>query len=138
MAFDDWKKKNDFVLGKKRGVQTIRDKHRDPNQIVREQDVTSQVRELMDQIEPMIDQLNTMYQQYIAGVDDLPPKERRTLLDSRIFKLVEAVKATPALRFRFNTIENRYISYRDRWDKQLKDFESGKIGHARNRKKIYR
>lgn len=88
---------------------------------------TEKLRELLDRAGPMIDQLNNLYNQYIAGALQTPPLERRNQLDSIISTVTVMAKPTKALRFKFNTIQGKYIIYRDRWDKRMKDLESGKI-----------
>lgn len=139
MAWDDWKKKNDFVLGKKKGVERMRSAGKPATQNVKEQAeaVTREVRELMEKVEVHIEQLNQLYNQYVAGVDQIPPIESRKRLESDMLKLTSSIKTTPALRFRYNGINNRFVTYRDKWEKMLRDLESGKIGHQRKKKKIY-
>ena len=82
---------------------------------------------LVERAEPLIEQLNNLYASYIAGVDKIPPTERRKQLDQTMTALQLSAKPTRALAFRIDGLQSKYISYRDRWDKLMKDLESGKI-----------
>ena len=86
----------------------------------------------MDRAGPLIEQLNNLYNQYACGVDKIPPLQRREQLDQMMNMIMLMAKPTRALRFKYNTIYGRYITYRERWEKTLKDLESGKL--QRNRR----
>ena len=83
--------------------------------------------ELIERAGPMIDQLNNLYNMFFAGAEKLPPIERRKQLDGLINALTLMPKATGNQRFRFTTVQNQYITFRDKWDKQIKDLEAGKL-----------
>lgn len=119
---DDVSRKNKFVLGKTRGVQTLR-KSVEKSSL---EGLTDEIRILMDQIEPLLEQVNTLYRQYEVGVERRPPVEQKSRLDTLFKQLTNFAKATPALRFRFNTIEQRYTTMRDRWERIIKNTESGR------------
>lgn len=82
---------------------------------------------LIAQAEPIVEQLNSLYNQYIAGIEKRPPLERRKHLDQLIATILSAGKPTPALQFRCQTLLNHYQTHRDRWDKMMRDLELGKI-----------
>jgi hypothetical protein len=81
----------------------------------------------MDRADPMIEQLNNLYAAYIAGADRIPPTERRKQLDQLITTIQMSAKPTRALAFRADGLVSKFNTYRDRWDKLMKDLESGKI-----------
>ncbi len=87
---------------------------------------TGDTQTLFQQIEPMLEQLNNLYQMYANGVEKRPPTERRQLLETLITRVQESARATPALRFRLSTILASYQSHKDRWEKLLKAVEQGK------------
>lgn len=78
-------------------------------------------------VQSLIEQVNSLYAQFLAGVELKPPREARARLDAQLASLLKSQKPTAAYQFRFNALQATYASYRDRWDKQMKDFESGKI-----------
>lgn len=82
---------------------------------------------LIRQAEPLIEQLNNLYNQFIAGVDSRPPLETRKRLDSVMQQLQAVPKPTPANQFRYQTLQTRYLSHVDRWERLMRDLESGKI-----------
>lgn len=89
--------------------------------------VSAKIDELILRGEPMIEQVNNLYVQYVAGVERLPPNERRKQLDQLMSQLQVIQKPNATYSFRINTLYTRYVTMRDRWDKLIKDLESGKI-----------
>jgi hypothetical protein len=83
--------------------------------------------ELMGRAEPLIDQLNALYQMYIAGVESRPPTERRGHLDQLMVTLGLIAKPNATYQFRYQTILQSYNTQKERWDRMCKDLESGKI-----------
>lgn len=88
--------------------------------------------ELIERAEPMIEQLNTLYNMYAAGAEKLPPTERRKQLDQTMTALQMLNKGTLANRFRYNSVQNRYQSHCERWDRMMKSLEGGRVknGHS--------
>ncbi|MEN9724144.1 MAG: hypothetical protein RJB38_2130 [Pseudomonadota bacterium] len=84
--------------------------------------------QLLDRIEPLLEQVHLLYGQYFGGVERLPPIERRKHLDQTMHSLSLMPKPTPALQFRFNTVQSRFRSYTEQWDRRLRELESGKGG----------
>ena len=96
---------------------------------------TDKVVELMTRAEPMIDQLDHLYMMFSSGAEKIPPNEKRKILDQTMATLQAMGKSTPSLSFRYNSLHSRYISYRDRWDKMLKDLEDGKLKRTKDFRK---
>lgn len=94
---------------------------------VHSQTSSNAVLEQMRLIDTMIDQVHNLYQMFIAGVERLPPKEKQALIEKSIANLQGNLSQTPATKFRFNTLNTRFLSYKDRWEKMMKNIESGKI-----------
>ena len=82
---------------------------------------------LINQSSAQLDQITTLYNQYLAGIEKLPPLQLRQQLEETVQILVKSHKSTQAAQFRFNTFFARYQTYRDRWDRIIRDLESGKI-----------
>ncbi len=83
--------------------------------------------DLMRRAQPMIDQINGLYRQYSLGLEKFPPNVLRKQLESLLDQLQKAPKANPSEQFRANSLKSSYITYREKWDRLLKDIESGKI-----------
>lgn len=80
--------------------------------------------------ETMIDQINHLYQMYLAGVERTAPLERRKQLNELIAQMQNIPKPTPAASFRYTMIKSKYSSHCERWDRIMKEIESGKIKRA--------
>jgi thiamine kinase-like enzyme len=83
--------------------------------------------ELMNRAEPLLEQINSLYKQYITGVESLPPTQRRQQLDQIMFTLQAMPKPNATYRFRFSSLNATYVSFKDRWERMIRDLESGKI-----------
>ena len=88
---------------------------------------SEKVDELLLRADPIIDQVHGLYNQYLAGVESRPPIERRKQLDQLMASLLLMHKPTAGLQFRFQTVQSKYATYRDRWDRLMADLESGKL-----------
>lgn len=87
----------------------------------------TRILELMDRIEPLLEQVNMLYLQYVRGTEKRPPLERRKQLDQIMNTITLMGKPTQAIQFRYNSIHSTYVSYRDKWERMLKDLENGKV-----------
>ena len=87
----------------------------------------AQLDTMLLQAEPLIEQVNSLYNQYLAGVERAPPIERRKLLEQLMAAILATPKPTQSYQFRANGTNSKYLTYRDRWDRMMKDLESGKI-----------
>jgi len=83
--------------------------------------------ELAHRAEPLIEQVNNLYQMYATGLEPRPPMEQRKMLDQLVTTMATMGKPTPAQQFRFSNLQQKYTAYKDRWERLLKDIESGKI-----------
>jgi hypothetical protein len=83
--------------------------------------------ELLLRADPLVEQLNNLYNIYISGAEQIPPTERRKNLDMIMVTLQMMSKPTPGALYKYTAIQAKYDTYRNRWDKLLKDLESGKI-----------
>jgi hypothetical protein len=99
--------------------------------VIRKSDLSGVSSEKVDELilraEPMIDQIQGLYNQYLSGIEKHPPNERRKQLEQLMYTLQLVSKPTAGLQFRYQTLNAKYVSYRERWDKVLKDLEDGKI-----------
>lgn len=90
-------------------------------------DYITKLNELLERAEPLIMSVNSSYNQFAAGVEVRPPLERRVQLDQMMNTLMLMAKPTPAYRFRYQSLQSTYSSYKQRWDRMMTDIESGKI-----------
>jgi len=90
-------------------------------------DQAARFEELITRAEPMIEQVESLYMQYIRGVEKRPPLERRKQLEQIMMTLQYMPKATQSTQFRYNAVHARFVTHKDRWDRLTRDLESGKI-----------
>jgi hypothetical protein len=88
---------------------------------------TEKLMEYLKRADPMIEQINNLYNQYLTGAEKRPPTERRKQLDQLMATIMIMGKPTKSLQFRCNSLHYYYATYRDRWDRLMRDLESGKI-----------
>ncbi len=110
--------------------QTLHEEMRkiDPNAKIGTSTTTDQALiELLSKCEVMMEQITNLYGMWIQGMERAPPNERRRHLDDLILKIQAAAKPSANLRFRTAEFYTKFATYRDKWDRVLKDIESGKI-----------
>ncbi|MGE0616464.1 MAG: hypothetical protein AB7P04_12570, partial [Bacteriovoracia bacterium] len=88
----------------------------------------------MNRAEEMKTQVQHLYNMYVAGVEKMPPWVRRRQLEELMVALEHLPKTTSMLRFSYQSLHARFIAQRDRWERMMRDLESGKIKKFANRK----
>ena len=91
------------------------------------EELLKKVDEYFKRAPSLIDQVDSLYRQFITGLKDRPPLEERGRLEQLMATLFNMPKPTPAERFRFNNLQAAYSTHKQKWDKLLSDLESGKI-----------
>ena len=79
----------------------------------------------MRRTNPLIDQINQNYRAYVQGVEDFLPRVKRGQLDELMKVMTNLPKSTPQSRFRYVNLQQKFIAFRDKWDRLVKDLESG-------------
>jgi hypothetical protein len=79
---------------------------------------------LARQIEPLLEQLNSLYQMYLQGLEKRPPIEKRALLDRLLVQLNDLSKTNASIRFRSQTLVTSAHTRIELWNRQLKKFET--------------
>ncbi len=92
--------------------------------------------DLIQRADTLIERLNHLYQMFVTGVEKAAPIEQRKQLDQLIFTIQLAPKITQSGLFKANNVQARFYTYRDRWEKLLKDLEVGKIKRALGPKRL--
>ncbi len=82
---------------------------------------------LTHQAEVLIEQVDRLYTLYFQGMEKLPPIQKRKILDDMMDQIDREAKPTAQQRFKAQSARTKYSTYKDRWDKKLKDLESGKL-----------
>ena len=77
-------------------------------------------------------QLEAEYNMYFAGRLPRPPVESRKRVEQMVTRLDRIHIQNYADRFRFTTLQARFSTFADLWDRGLKNREVGRHAHDRN------
>ena len=86
----------------------------------------SEIERDMQRLEASIRQLEAEYNMFFAGRLPKPPWETRHRVEALIKQYDRAFIQNYGDRFRFNTLQSRYQSFVDLWDKALRGREEGR------------
>jgi hypothetical protein len=73
--------------------------------------------------EVLLDQTHQLYQHFFVGVEKRPPREKAQLLESKIAELQHSASVITSARFKVNQVVQRHHTFRNLWEKKLKDRE---------------
>lgn len=82
----------------------------------------------LTRLEVDLKQLETEYTMYFAGRANKPPWDTRARVDAAVRKLDRANMKNTAIRFRFSTIQSRYASFVELWERNIRAKEEGRPG----------
>jgi hypothetical protein len=82
----------------------------------------------LQQLEALQRRLETEYNQYFAGQLPRPPIDTRRRLEALLRRYDRAFIQSTVHRFRLNTIQSRFSSFADVWDRGLRSREEGRPG----------
>ena len=88
---------------------------------------STQIDELISRATPMVEQINSLYNMFSTGIERLPPNEKRKQLEALIIQLQNTPKPNQTYNFRASSLITHYTSMREKWDRIMRDVESGKI-----------
>jgi hypothetical protein len=83
----------------------------------------------LQRIETELRSLEQLYSMYFADRLPLPPLEKRNRLEHLIKRCERAQHGEPAVdRFRFATLQARFVTFAQLWDRALRAREEGRPG----------
>lgn len=85
------------------------------------QEIEAQISELEDRV----DRLRALYDQYFSGIEKLEPLILRKEVDRRLWALRKMQIRNTALRFKLQTIVQRYNTFQQHWARICRDIENG-------------
>lgn len=83
--------------------------------------------ELIGKCEILLEQITNLYGMWIQGFERTPPITQRSHLEDLVLKIRSASQPSANLRFRVAEFQTKFSTYKDKWERILKDVESGKI-----------
>lgn len=85
----------------------------------------SEIERELDELETRIERLRALYEQYFMGLEKLEPLIVRKDVDRRIWVLRRVQIRNTALRFKFQTLVQRYNTFQQYWLRITREIENG-------------
>lgn len=79
----------------------------------------------LDQLEQRLDRLRAQYDTFFLGLDRRPPEAPRAELNRLFLDMQKTSIRNAALRFRFQTLQQRWATHVTQWNRILREMESG-------------
>lgn len=124
---DDENTLTDETLSPSQGKMSSIAGHGKDRAFIKSGDQNAKLVEYIDKVEPLVMSINTLYNQFAAGVEQRPPLEKLAQLEYVMKILNNLPKTSPTYLFRYKNVQGLYSSYKARWNKLMQDLESGKI-----------
>ncbi|HWV39351.1 MAG TPA: MXAN_5187 C-terminal domain-containing protein [Vulgatibacter sp.] len=77
------------------------------------------------ELESDVESLRTRYEQYFLGLSRVPPSEEHQRIRSHLIRLRGAALRSAPVRFRLQSLHNRFLSYERMWARVLREREEG-------------
>jgi hypothetical protein len=84
-----------------------------------------QIQQEVEELEPRVERLKALYQQYFMGIEKIPPDVLRKEVDRTIWRLRREQFRNTRLRFKFQQIVQRYNTYQQYWARVQRDIDKG-------------
>ena len=82
---------------------------------------------LVQRGENLLEQIQSLYNMYVAGQERTLPIPQRKQLDDLAAQIAVAAKPSVADRFRASQFNSKMTTYKDKWDRLAKDLEAGRV-----------
>lgn len=86
---------------------------------------TSEIEVLIDELEQRVERLRALYDQYFMGIEKIEPTVLRKDVDRRLWVLRREQIRNTSLRFKLNTVVQRYNTYQQYWMRICREIENG-------------
>jgi len=87
--------------------------------------MASELKVLLDELEARIEKLKIAYEQYFMGIERFEPAKERQELTRIVRRLQTASTSNTAIKFRLNSLNQRFLSYQNYWNRVLREIEAG-------------
>ena len=88
----------------------------------------SEIEQGLNQLESELKRLEAEYNMFFSGRLPKPPWETRSRVDAMVKKYDRAYIQNTGDRFRFTTLQSRYATFIDLWDRGMRAREEGRSG----------
>lgn len=80
----------------------------------------------IDLLDEELNELKVRYEQYFLGMDRRAPIQRKDQLRQKLLALKREFIRNTGLKFKLNTLWNKFLSYERMWDRTVKEIEEGR------------
>ncbi len=101
-----------------------------------EPEKAEQIEESLEELDKTLDRLKVLYEQYFLGIQKQPPAYLHTDVERKLRELTQLNIRNTGLRYRFNTLQQKFGSYNSYWRRTLRQIEHGT--YTRNLSKVGR
>lgn len=85
-----------------------------------------------------VDKLKVVFEQYFVGVEKKPPTDRMEALQKELRQKILGVRSTnTAYKFKRQTVEQKFVTLKNYWDRVLKEIEEGTYVRVRKRAELH-
>jgi hypothetical protein len=83
------------------------------------------LKQLLDELEERIEALKILYEQYFMGLEKLEPLKERQIVARIVRRAQTQQTKNTAARFRLNSLNQRFLSYQNYWNRITRQIEMG-------------
>ena len=87
--------------------------------------MASNLHALLDELQAQIDQLKILYEKYFMGIEKFEPRQERKEIAQIVRRIRESATTNTALRYRLNSLNQRFLSYQNYWNRIVREIENG-------------
>jgi hypothetical protein len=86
---------------------------------------SEELEELLDILDKLLDRTKIMYEQYFLGIQKVAPAQLHRDIERKVRELTQEQIKNTGLRFRFNTLCQKYGAYNSYWKRTIRRIEQG-------------
>src|SRR4051794_25612079 len=83
------------------------------------------IEEILDDLSMRIERLRVLYEQYFMGIEKMEPHTARKEVARKVLELQQLNIRNTGLRYRFNTMVQKFSVYTTYWNRTLRAIENG-------------
>jgi len=87
--------------------------------------MASELNQLLDELQDRIEALKILYEQYFLGIEKLEPMKERQGVARIVRRIQTSQTKNTALRYRLNSLNQRFLSYQNYWNRIVREIEAG-------------
>ncbi|HUS64573.1 MAG TPA: MXAN_5187 C-terminal domain-containing protein [Kofleriaceae bacterium] len=91
-----------------------------------QQQTTQEIEEVLEGLEKLIERTKVMYEQYFMGIQKMAPAQLHRDVERKVRELTQHQIRNTGLRFRFQTLSQKFGAYNTYWKRTLREIEQGR------------